>query len=80
MDAHAQGATALAFSPDGRILATAGGNGLIRLWDPDTGDQRIALTGHAGEVLCLAFAPDGRTLASAGEDQVIRLWDIITEP
>ncbi|MEW5961347.1 MAG: WD40 repeat domain-containing protein, partial [Chloroflexota bacterium] len=77
---HAGFITAVAFSPDGRTLASSSADGTVRLWDVSTA-QEIGppLTGHTGWVLDLAFSPDGHTLASAGTDQTIILWDVANE-
>ena len=73
----------VAFSPDGRLLASGGDDTTVRLWDPATGEHRRTLTGHAGRVRGVAFSPDGRLLASAGadktmHDRTVRLWDPAT--
>jgi WD40 repeat protein len=59
----------VAFSPDGRMLATANGDKAARLWDPATGECLRTLTGHDGEVRGVAFSPDGRLLATANGRQ-----------
>ena len=68
----------VAFSPDGRLLATAGDDETARLWDPATGEHRRTLTGHGGQVFGVAFSPDGRLLATVGSDGTARLWDPAT--
>jgi WD40 repeat protein len=67
---------ALALSPDGKLLASAGDDPAIQLWDVETGKPAARLPGHTDWVLCLAFSPDGQTLASSGYDGTIRLWDM----
>jgi len=66
----------LAYSPDGAILATAGTDQLISLWDVASGRLRAKFTGHTGVVWSLAWAPDGQRLATAGWDGTVRLWDV----
>ena len=66
---------AVAFSPDGRLLASAGDDPDIKLWETATGKLAARLQGHTDWVLALAFQPDGKVLASGGFDGVIRLWD-----
>ncbi|MBY0233152.1 MAG: WD40 repeat domain-containing protein, partial [Gemmataceae bacterium] len=65
-----------AFSPDGRLLALACGDGTARVLDLFTGKSLAVLKGHKGDVLTLDFSPDGKTLATGGMDTTILLWDV----
>jgi WD40 repeat protein len=68
--------TALAFSPDGALLAAATSEG-VKLWDPRTGRERLTLQGLREQIGCLSFSRDGKALATTGNG-VARVWDVAT--
>ena len=73
---HTDWVTAVAFSPDGQLAATAGLDNSVKIWDAATGQLRHDLTEHTATVNDLAFSPDGRHLASASDDGLILIWDV----
>jgi len=78
LEGHTATVWAVAFSPDGSLLASASADGAIILWDTKTWEHKEPLRGHEGDVYSLSFSPDGQTLASASKDKTIKLWDART--
>src|SRR5207249_8385643 len=72
--AHTDIATAIAFSPDERLLASGSNDDSVKLWDVERGAP-LWSAGQTSAILCVAFAPDGGLLASGGFDGKLRLWD-----
>jgi predicted NACHT family NTPase len=66
---------AVEFSPDGKLLATGGTDGVVRCWDVASGKELLTCKGHSSLVRSLAFSPNGEILASGSNDRTIRLWD-----
>ena len=71
---HAGVVRAVAFSPDGTMIASAGDDGTVRLWECATNLEVRSLQGHEGKVLAIAFGT-APLLASVGDDKTVRLWD-----
>ncbi|MBI2946209.1 MAG: PD40 domain-containing protein [Verrucomicrobia bacterium] len=69
---------AVAFSPDGKWLASAGASDAdfsVKVWDASNGRELMTLLGHNNWVFGLAFSPDGKRLASAGINGTVKVWD-----
>jgi WD40 repeat protein len=87
---HKDWIRSVAFSPDDKLLVSAGGSefrpernggvttGEVKLWDRTTNAERGNFAGHTSKVFSAAFSPDGQTVATGSADQTVRLWDVAT--
>ncbi|WP_373534009.1 protein kinase [Microcoleus sp.] len=78
LSGHSDAVLSVAFSPDGKVLASGSYDKTIELWEVATGRKITSLTGHSNYVLSVAFSPDGRVLASGSFDKTIKLWEVAT--
>ncbi len=77
--AHEDTIFAMDLSRDGKLLATAGGDKLVRLWNPEDGTETARLEAHSTQVLGLAFNQDASQLVTGGADRLLKVWDVKTK-
>jgi WD40 repeat protein len=75
---HVGAVRAVAYTRDGKRLATGGDDQTVRIWDTASGRELACLRGHTGAVLGVAWSPDGAHLATASGDGTARIWDVIS--
>jgi WD40 repeat protein len=75
---HSNRVTSIAFSPDGRRLASASWDGTVKIWDVEASQELVTLKGHSEKVTCVAYSPDGRCVSSSSHDRTVKVWDAAT--
>ena len=78
LEGHSGAIYAVAFSSDGKLVASGSDDGTVKLWDTATGALQWTLEDHSGLVNAVAFSSDGKLVASGSHDGTVKLWDAAT--
>jgi len=75
LEGHSSSVNGCAFSPDGKLIVSASGDGTLKVWDSETGQMLRSLEGHSSFVEGCAFSPDGKLIVSASWNRTLKVWD-----
>ena len=73
---HSDSVNAIAITPDGKQMVSGSEDGVLKVWDLETGKQLLTLSGHSKLVTAIAISPDNKRVISASEDGTLRVWDL----
>jgi WD40 repeat protein len=74
-DGHTDAVKCVAFSPDGKLIASGAADNLLRVWEPRTGKNVFVGVSHKAPIWGVAFSPDGKLIATASDDLTVQIWD-----
>ncbi len=78
LEGHSEPVRSVAFSPDGKWVATGSNDNTAKIWNTETGETTMTLEGHSHHISTIAFSPDGTRLATGSEDNKAKIWDLKT--